>query len=128
VLSVDIQVRMDNGTVKHFSGYRIQHSLSIGLCKCGIRYHPYVCLEEVIALSALMTVKCATVSLPFGCAKGDVAVNSRDLSLVELERLTRRYTSDIANMIGLEKYIPAPDVGTLPREIAWILDTYSTNH
>jgi glutamate dehydrogenase (NAD(P)+) len=127
-LSVDIPVRMDNGTVKHFAGYRVQHSLSRGPGKGGIRYHPDVCLEEVMALSALMTVKCATVSLPFGGAKGGISVNPRELSVGELERLTRRYTSEIAGIIGPEKDIPAPDVGTGPREMAWILDTYSTNH
>lgn len=127
-LSVDIPVRMDNGTVQHFAGYRVQHSLSRGPGKGGIRYHPDVCLEEVMALSALMTIKCATVSLPFGGAKGGVAVNPYKLSVGELERLTRRYTSEIAGMIGPEKDIPAPDVGTGQREMAWILDTYSTNH
>lgn len=125
-LSVDIPVRMDDGTVKHFNGYRVQHSLSRGPGKGGIRYHQDVCLEEVMALSALMTIKCATVSLPFGGAKGGVAVNPRELSVGELERLTRRYTSEIAGMIGPERDIPAPDVGTGQREMAWIVDTYST--
>lgn len=125
-LSVDIPVRMDNGIVKHFAGYRVQHSLTRGPGKGGIRYHQDVCLEEVMALSALMTIKCATVSLPFGGAKGGIAVNPNELSVSELERLTRRYTSEIGNMIGPERDIPAPDVGTGQREMAWIVDTYST--
>ena len=125
-LSVDVPVRMDNGTVKHFAGYRVQHSLSRGPGKGGIRYHQDVCLEEVMALSALMSVKCATVALPFGGAKGGVAVNPSELSVGEIERLTRRYTSELMGFISPEKDIPAPDVGTGPREMAWILDTYST--
>lgn len=127
-LIVDIPVKMDDGRVNHFAGYRVQHSLSRGPGKGGIRFHPDVCLEEVMALSALMTVKCATVSLPFGGAKGGVAVDPKNLSLGELERLTRRYTSEISSIIGPEKDIPAPDVGTSQREMAWILDTYSTTH
>ncbi len=126
-LSVDLPVRMDDGTVKHFPGYRVQHSLSRGPGKGGIRYHQSVCLEEVMALSALMTIKCATVNLPFGGAKGGISVDPNTLSLGEKERLTRRYTSEIISLIGPEKDIPAPDVGTSAREMAWILDTYSTN-
>lgn len=125
-LSVDVPVRMDDGRVEHFAGYRVQHSLSRGPGKGGIRFHQDVCLQEVMALSALMTIKCATVSLPFGGAKGGVAVNPSKLSTSELERLTRRYTSEIINMIGPEVDIPAPDVGTGQREMAWIVDTYST--
>ncbi len=124
-LQVDIPVRMDNGTIEHFTGWRIQHSLSRGPGKGGVRYHPSVCQQEVMALAALMTVKCATVNLPFGGAKGGICVEPAKLSLSELERLTRRYTSEIANLIGPEKDIPAPDVGTSAREMAWMLDTYS---
>lgn len=127
-LIVDIPVRMDNGEVQHFTGYRVQHSLSRGPGKGGIRYHQSVCLEEVMALSALMTIKCATVNLPFGGAKGGVSVDPNSLSLKEKERLTRRYTSEIMSLIGPEKDIPAPDVGTSQREMAWILDTFSTSH
>lgn len=125
-LSVDVPVRMDDGTINHYAGYRVQHSLSRGPGKGGIRFHQDVCLEEVMALSALMTIKCATVSLPFGGAKGGVAVNPSEMSTSELERLTRRYTSEIINIIGPEIDIPAPDVGTSQREMAWIVDTYST--
>lgn len=127
-LIVDIPVRMDSGEVQHFTGYRVQHSLSRGPGKGGIRYHQSVCLEEVMALSALMTIKCATVNLPFGGAKGGVTVDPNKLSLKEKERLTRRYTSEIMSLIGPEKDIPAPDVGTSQREMAWILDTFSTSH
>lgn len=127
-LIVDIPVLMDNGEVKHFTGYRVQHSLSRGPGKGGIRYHQSVCLEEVMALSALMTIKCATVNLPFGGAKGGITVDPSKLSLKEKEKLTRRYTSEIMNFIGPEKDIPAPDVGTSQREMAWILDTFSTSH
>ena len=125
-LSVDVPVRMDDGRVEHFAGYRVQHSLTRGPGKGGVRYHPSVCLEEVMALAALMTVKCATVALPFGGAKGGICVNPQQLSVFELERMTRRYTSEIAGFIGPEKDIPAPDVGTGAREMAWMLDTYST--
>lgn len=127
-LIVDIPVKMDSGEIQHFKGYRVQHSLSRGPGKGGIRYHPSVCLEEVMALSALMTIKCATVNLPFGGAKGGISVNPSLLSVGELERLTRRYTSEISGIIGPEKDIPAPDVGTSSREMAWIVDTYSTNN
>jgi len=126
ILEVDVPVRMDDGTVKHFKGWRVQHSLSRGPGKGGVRYHPSVCREEVSALAALMTLKCATVNLPFGGAKGGISVDPRQLSAGELERLTRRYTSEIAGFIGPEKDIPAPDVGTSAREMAWMLDTYST--
>jgi glutamate dehydrogenase (NAD(P)+) len=125
-LQVDVPVRMDDGTIRHFEAWRVQHSLSRGPGKGGVRFHPSVCREEVSALAALMTLKCATVNLPFGGAKGGIAVDPRQLSVGELERLTRRYTSEIAGFIDPEKDIPAPDVGTAAREMAWMLDTYST--
>lgn len=125
ILEVDVPVRMDNGTIEHFTGFRVQHNLSRGPGKGGIRYHPSVCKEEVMALAALMTLKCATVNLPFGGAKGGVCVDPTKLSKGELERLTRRYTSELGSFIGPETDIPAPDVGTSAREMAWIMDTYS---
>jgi glutamate dehydrogenase (NAD(P)+) len=125
ILEVDIPVRMDDGRVEHFKGYRVQHSLTRGPGKGGIRYHPSVCKEETAALAALMTVKCSVAGLPFGGAKGGIAVDPAQLSAGELERLTRRYTSEIMDIIGPDKDVPAPDVGTTPQVMAWLLDTYS---
>ena len=122
---VSVPVRMDNGDVKVFRGYRVQHDISRGPTKGGIRYHPEVCLGEVAALAMWMTWKTAIAGLPYGGAKGGVAVNPADLSLPELERLTRRYIAEISPIIGPEKDIPAPDVGTTPQVMAWIMDTYS---
>ena len=124
-LIVDIPVRMDDGSVRHFEGFRVQHSLSRGPGKGGVRFHPDVCLEEVMALSAWMTVKNAAVNLPYGGAKGGVRVDPSKLSKGEIERLTRRYTSEIASIIGPGLDIPAPDVGTGPQTMAWMMDTYS---
>ncbi|NIF20022.1 Glu/Leu/Phe/Val family dehydrogenase [Candidatus Pantoea multigeneris] len=124
---VDIPLEMDDGTVRHFEGFRVQHNLSRGPGKGGIRYHPDVNLEEVMALSAWMTVKCAVINLPFGGAKGGIRVDPRELSTKELERLTRRYTSEIGNIIGPQRDIPAPDVGTNAQVMAWIMDTWSMN-
>jgi glutamate dehydrogenase (NAD(P)+) len=124
-LEVDIPVKMDDGTVNHYTGFRIQHNLSRGPGKGGIRYHPSVCREEVMALAALMTMKSAVVGLPFGGAKGGICVDPTKLSVGELERLTRRYASELGSFIGPETDIPAPDVGTSAREMAWIMDTYS---
>ena len=126
-LIVDIPLEMDDGTIRHFEGYRVQHNLSRGPGKGGVRFHPDVTLEEVMALSAWMTIKSAALNLPFGGAKGGVRVDPRELSVKELERLTRRYTSEIGNIIGPQQDIPAPDVGTNAQVMAWMMDTYSMN-
>ncbi len=126
-LLVDIPIEMDDGSVRHFEGYRVQHNLSRGPGKGGVRYHPDVTLEEVMALSAWMTIKNAAVNLPYGGAKGGVRVDPKTLSMKELERLTRRYTSEIGLIIGPDKDIPAPDVNTNPQIMAWMMDTYSMN-
>ena len=125
-LIVDVPIVMDDGSIRHFEGYRVQHNLSRGPGKGGIRYHPDVDLNEVMALSAWMTIKTAVLNLPFGGAKGGVRVDPRQLSHRELERLTRRYTSEISHIIGPQKDIPAPDVGTNPNVMGWIMDTYSS--
>lgn len=125
-LIVDVPIVMDDGTIRHFEGYRVQHNLSRGPGKGGIRYHPDVDLNEVMALSAWMTIKTAVLNLPFGGAKGGIRVDPRQLSPRELERLTRRYTSEISHIIGPQKDIPAPDVGTNPNVMGWIMDTYSS--
>jgi len=122
---VSIPVKMDDGNVRVFQGYRVQHIDANGPFKGGIRYHPDVDLEEVKALAMWMTWKCAIVEIPYGGAKGGVAVNPKELSLGELERLTRRYTAMILDFIGPYRDVPAPDVNTGPQTMAWILDTYS---
>ncbi len=126
-LVVHFPVKMDNGHVNIFTGYRIQHNDSRGPAKGGIRYHPDVTLDDTRALAALMTLKAAVVNIPYGGAKGAVACDPKKLSRNELERLTRRYASEISLIIGPEKDIPAPDVGTNPQVMAWIMDTYSMN-
>ena len=126
-LIVDIPVEMDDGTIEHFEGFRVQHSLARGPGKGGIRFHPDVDLNEVMALSAWMTIKCAALNLPFGGAKGGVRVDPSSLSKRELERLTRRYAAEIILIIGPQKDIPAPDVGTTPQIMAWMMDTFSMN-
>ena len=126
-LIVDVPIELDNGDVAHFEGYRVQHNLSRGPGKGGVRYHPDVTLEEVMALSAWMTVKCAAVNLPFGGAKGGIRVDPKRLSIKELERMTRRYTSEIGIIIGPQRDIPAPDVNTNGQIMAWMMDTYSMN-
>jgi glutamate dehydrogenase (NAD(P)+) len=126
-LIVDVPIEMDNGDVAHFEGYRVQHNLSRGPGKGGVRFHPDVTLEEVMALSAWMTVKCAAVNLPYGGAKGGIRVDPKRLSLKELERMTRRYTSEIGIIIGPQRDIPAPDVNTNGQIMAWMMDTYSMN-
>ncbi|MDE1951467.1 MAG: Glu/Leu/Phe/Val dehydrogenase [Betaproteobacteria bacterium] len=126
-LIVDVPIEMDDGTVQHFEGYRVQHNLSRGPGKGGVRYHPQVTLEEVMALSAWMTVKNAAVGLPYGGAKGGIRVEPSRLSRKELERLTRRYTSEIGIIIGPQQDIPAPDVNTNAQIMAWMMDTYSMN-
>jgi glutamate dehydrogenase (NAD(P)+) len=126
-LIVDIPIEMDDGSVAHFEGFRSQHSLTRGPGKGGVRYHPDVTLEEVMALSAWMTIKNAAVNLPYGGAKGGVRVDPKKLSLKELEKLTRRYTSEIGLIIGPTQDIPAPDVNTNAQVMAWMMDTYSMN-
>jgi glutamate dehydrogenase (NAD(P)+) len=126
-LIVDIPIELDNGTIAHFEGYRVQHSLTRGPGKGGVRYHPDVTLEEVMALSAWMTIKNAAVNLPFGGAKGGIRVDPKALSLKELEKMTRRYTSEIGIIIGPQQDIPAPDVNTNGQIMAWMMDTYSMN-
>jgi glutamate dehydrogenase (NAD(P)+) len=122
-----VPIEMDDGSVQHYEGFRVQHNLSRGPGKGGVRYHPDVTLEEVMALAAWMTVKCAAVNLPFGGAKGGIRVDPKQLSLKELERLTRRYTSEIGIIIGPQRDIPAPDVNTNAQIMAWMMDTYSQN-
>ena len=126
-VEVSIPTRMDDGSVEVFSGYRVTHNIARGPSKGGIRYHPDVTLDEVKALAMWMTWKCALMGIPFGGAKGGVVCDPKQLSRVELERLTRRFTSEIINEIGPEKDIPAPDVGTDGSVMAWIFDTYSMN-
>jgi len=126
-LIVDVPIELDNGTMAHFEGYRVQHNTSRGPGKGGVRFHPNVTLSEVMALSAWMSVKNAAVNLPFGGAKGGIRVDPKTLSRSELERLTRRYTSEIGVIIGPTKDIPAPDVNTNEQIMAWMMDTYSMN-
>src|SRR2546425_9465103 len=124
-ISVAIPVQMDNGKLKVFKGYRVQHSLARGPAKGGIRYAPDVTLEEIRALAAWMTWKCAVVNIPFGGAKGGVVCDPATMSMAELERVTRRYTSGIIDTLGPDSDVPAPDVNTNERIMAWIMDTYS---
>jgi glutamate dehydrogenase (NAD(P)+) len=124
-LTVNFPVRMDDGEIRVFSGYRVQHSQALGPAKGGIRYHPGVTLDEVRALAILMTWKCAVVHLPFGGAKGAVACDPTRMSAHEIERLTRRFTAELEPIIGPDSDIPAPDLGTGMREMAWMMDTYS---
>jgi len=124
-LIVNFPVKMDDGSIQMFEGYRVQHNLARGPANGGIRYHPRVTLSEVKALAMWMTWKCAAAGLPFGGAKGGVVVDPKRLSLGELERLTRRYAAEISVLIGPERDIPAPDVNTTPQVMAWIMDTMS---
>ncbi|MEE9219060.1 MAG: Glu/Leu/Phe/Val dehydrogenase, partial [Acidobacteriota bacterium] len=124
-LVVSIPVKMDNGEIRVFEGFRVQHNIARGPAKGGIRYHPDVSLDEVKALAAWMTWKTATVNIPYGGGKGGVIVNPKEMSQDELERLTRRYTAEISIIIGPEQDIPAPDVYTNSQTMAWIMDTYS---
>lgn len=126
-LIVDIPIELDNGTIAHYEGYRVQHSLTRGPGKGGVRYHPDVTLEEVMALSAWMTIKNAAVNLPYGGAKGGIRLDPSLLSMKELEKVTRRYTSEIGIIIGPQQDIPAPDVNTNGKIMAWMMDTYSMN-
>jgi len=127
VLEVSVPVRMDIGEIRRFEGWRVQHSTTRGPAKGGIRYHPSVTVDEVKALATWMTWKCAVVNIPFGGGKGGVTCNPKELSLREIERLTRRYASAILPLIGPLQDIPAPDVYTNPQIMAWIMDTYSMN-
>jgi len=127
-LTVNFPVRMDDGRVEMFTGYRVQHNINRGPAKGGIRFDANVSLDEVRALAMWMTWKCAVVNIPFGGAKGGVIVDPRKLTRAELERMTRRYATEIATVIGPESDIPAPDVNTNPQVMAWIMDTYSMHH
>jgi len=126
-LIVDVPIELDDGSVAHFEGYRVQHNTSRGPGKGGVRYHQDVTLSEVMALAAWMSVKAAAVNLPFGGAKGGIRLDPRNYSQAELERITRRYTSEIGAIIGPNKDIPAPDVNTNAQTMAWMMDTYSMN-
>jgi glutamate dehydrogenase (NAD(P)+) len=125
VLTVSLPVKMDNGKIRVFTGFRSQHNDARGPFKGGIRYHPQVTVEEVKALSMWMTWKCAIADIPYGGGKGGIICNPKEMSEIELERLTRRYAYSIADIIGPRTDIPAPDVYTGGKEMAWIMDTYS---
>jgi len=125
ILTVSVPVKMDDGRVEVFEGYRIQHNMDRGPAKGGIRFHPQVSLDEVKALSFWMTMKCAVVNLPYGGAKGGIICDPKKMSKGEIERMTRRYTAEISIIIGPDKDIPAPDVNTNEQVMAWIMDTYS---
>nr|MDP2191565.1 Glu/Leu/Phe/Val dehydrogenase [Rhodoferax sp.] len=127
ILIVDVPIHMDDGSVAHFEGYRVQHNTSRGPGKGGVRFHQDVTLSEVMALAAWMSIKNAAVNVPYGGAKGGIRVDPKTLSLGELERMTRRYTSEIGIIIGPTKDIPAPDVNTNEQIMAWMMDTYSMN-
>lgn len=124
-IQVSIPVRLDDGTVKTFEGYRVQHNQTLGPGKGGIRFHPHVDLSETTALAMLMTFKCALVGLPLGGAKGGIKVDPNQLSRQELQALTRRYATEIGPFVGPDKDIPAPDIGTDKQTMAWFMDTYS---
>ncbi len=127
ILEVAVPLRRDNGNVEMYKGFRVQYSTTRGPSKGGVRFHPQIDMDETVALAMLMTWKCALTNLPYGGAKGGIAVDAHSLSLSENERLTRRYTSEILPIIGPERDIPAPDVGTDERNMAWMMDTYSVN-
>ncbi|GAB1544049.1 Glu/Leu/Phe/Val dehydrogenase [Scytonema sp. NUACC21] len=127
VITVSIPVKRDNGEVEVLAGHRVQHCDILGPYKGGTRYHPAVTLQEVSALAMLMTWKCALVGLPYGGAKGGIAIDPKRYSVSELERITRRYTTELIKDIGPSEDIPAPDMGTSAREMAWMMDTYSMN-
>ncbi|HEY3162537.1 MAG TPA: Glu/Leu/Phe/Val dehydrogenase [Vicinamibacterales bacterium] len=122
---VSCPVQMDNGEIEVFTGYRVQYNITLGPAKGGIRYHPDVSLDEVTALAAWMTWKCAVAHIPFGGAKGGIVCNPTQMSRRELEALTRRYVAEIVDLIGPEKDVPAPDVNTNDQIMAWVMDTYS---
>jgi len=124
---VSVPVRMDDGNIRRFEGYRVQHSTMRGPAKGGVRYHPQVNLDEVKALATWMTWKCAIVGIPYGGGKGGISCNPKEMSPAELERMTRRYIIEIMPIIGPEKDIPAPDVYTNSQTMAWMMDTFSMN-
>lgn len=125
VHEVTVPIERDDGSVEAFTGYRAQHDDARGPYKGGLRYHPEVTRDECVGLGMWMTWKCAVMDIPFGGAKGGIAVNSKDLSTAEKERLTRRFTEEMRNMIGPNQDIPAPDMGTNPQTMAWLMDAYS---
>lgn len=127
ILEVAVPLRRDNSDVEMYKGFRVQYSTTRGPSKGGVRFHPSIDMDETVALAMLMTWKCALTNLPYGGAKGGIAIDPKDLSERENERLTRRYTSEILPIIGPERDIPAPDVGTDERNMAWMMDTYSVN-
>src|SRR5216117_4540655 len=127
-LSLSLPVKMDDGSIRVFEGFRVQHNSARGPCKGGIRYHPNVTFDEVKALASWMTWKCATVNIPYGGGKGGVICDPKSMSKNELERLTRRYAFEIAPIIGPDRDIPAPDVYTDSQTMAWIMDTLSMVH
>ena len=127
ILIVDVPIERDDGSIAHFEGYRVQHNTSRGPGKGGVRFHQDVTLSEVMALAAWMTIKNGAVNMPYGGAKGGIRVDPKTLSLAELQRVTRRYTSEIGIIIGPNKDIPAPDVNTNEQVMAWMMDTYSMN-
>src|ERR1700761_1774702 len=124
-LIVHIPVGMDDGSIEVFTGYRVQHSFARGPAKGGVRFSPEVSLDEVRALAAWMTWKCAVVNIPFGGAKGGIICDPKTMSMGELERMTRRYTAELVEFIGPEKDVPAPDVNTNEQTMAWMMDTFS---
>src|SRR6478609_6686107 len=124
-LIVSVPIRLDDGTIKCFEGYRVQHNITLGPGKGGVRFHPEVNLSEVAGLAMLMTFKCALVGLPLGGAKGGIRVDPGKLSRQEAQALTRRYTTEINMIIGPDKDVPAPDVGTDAQHMAWMMDTFS---
>jgi glutamate dehydrogenase/leucine dehydrogenase len=126
-LTVNFPVKMSDGRIKMFTGHRVQHDTARGPAKGGIRYHPNVTLDEVRALASWMTWKCAVVNIPFGGGKGGVQCNPKEMTMDELERMTRRFASELVGFIGPDRDIPAPDVYTTPQTMAWIMDTYSMN-
>ncbi|MBI4064733.1 MAG: Glu/Leu/Phe/Val dehydrogenase [Elusimicrobia bacterium] len=126
-VTVSMPVRMDDGSIQTFEGYRVQHNLDRGPAKGGLRFHHEVTLDEVKALAFWMTIKCAVVNIPYGGAKGGIVCDPKKLSRGEMERLTRKFASEISFLIGPDKDIPAPDVNTDPQIMAWIMDTYSMN-
>src|SRR5438046_4970135 len=127
-VQVEVPVRMDDGRIEVFTGYRIQHNGARGPCKGGIRYHPEADHDEILGLATIMTWKTALMDIPFGGAKGGVTVDPRRLSNLELERLTRRFTQRISIVLGPYRDVPAPDVNTNAQVMAWILDEYSSRH
>ena len=128
VTEVNLPVQMDNGDIRLFKGFRVQHSIVRGPAKGGIRFHPDVTVDEVKALAFWMTYKCAVVNVPFGGGKGGIIVDPAELSLAELERLSRRYFAELEDLFGPDRDVPAPDINTNPQIMSWMFDTYSMHH